>query len=92
MEDIWGIGLSANMFFYIMVSFGFVIGIMLMVSPESFESFHRSLQREYGLKVRLVPRIENTTIELIDKAIIKNRVMSGLVISVTAFILLLLYK
>jgi len=92
MGDTLGISVSANLFFYIMVSFGFFIGIILMVAPEAFDSLHKSLQREYGLKIRLIPRIENTSVDVIDRTIIKNRVMSGLAISVTAFILLLLYK
>jgi len=92
MEDMLGIGLSANMFFNIMVSFGFFIGIILMIAPEAFDSLNKSLQKEYGLKVRLVPRIEDATVDVIDKTIIKNRIMSGLIISVTAFALLLLYR
>ena len=92
MGDILGISVSANMFFYIMVSIGFFVGIILMVAPEAFDSLHKSLQREYGLKIRLVPKIENTSVDVIDRAIIKNRVMSGLIISVAAFVLLLLYK
>ena len=87
-----GITLSINMFFYIMVSFGFVIGIVLMVSPEAFESLNWAMQKEYGLKIRLVPKIENTTMDFIDKTIVRNRVTAGLVITVMAFVLLIVYK
>jgi len=39
---------SANMLFYIMVSTGFVIGIILMVAPEAFETLNKALNQEYG--------------------------------------------
>jgi len=39
MYRLLGIDASFNMFFYIMVSIGFVIGIILMVAPEAFSTF-----------------------------------------------------
>ena len=80
------------MFFHIMISFAFFVGVVLMVSPEAFEALNRALQKEYGLKTRLLPKIENTTINIIDKAVIKNRVFAGLSISVVSFVLLLIHK
>ena len=75
-----------------MVSFAFFVGIVLMVSPEAFEALNRALQKEYGLKTRLVPKLENTSIDVIDKALIKNRIIAGLIIAVCSFVLLLINK
>jgi len=92
MNDFYGFGVSAAMFFKIMVSFGFFIGITLMISPEAFEALHKKLQKEYGLKIRLIPRIEDKYVDVIDRAIVKNRIIAGLIIAITSFILLLIYN
>ncbi len=87
-----GIILSANMVFYIMVSFGFVVGIILMVSPEAFESLNKALQKEYGFKTQLLPKLESTVFNVIDKTVLKNQMVAGIMISVTAFALLMIYR
>ena len=92
MSDSYGIFVSMNMIFYLMVSFGFVIGIILMVAPEAFENLHKALQREYGLTVKLAPKFENTVFNAIDKAIVKHRKFTGVLLSITAFVLLIVYK
>ena len=56
---------------YILVSFGFFTGIVLMVSPEAFDALNRALSKEYGIKTRLVPKIELTAIHVLDKIITK---------------------
>lgn len=92
MVDFFGLEISAKLFFHLMVSIAFVVGIILMVSPEAFETLNRALQKEYGLKTRIMPSLENTSIDVVDKAVIKSRVVSGMVISIISFILLLIFK
>ena len=83
---------SYSMVFYILVSFSFFVGILLLVAPEAYEIFNRSLQKEYGLKIKLIPKLEEESISVVDKTLMKYRIGAGLMISITAFELLLLYK
>ncbi|MCK5179984.1 MAG: hypothetical protein KAR32_10680 [Candidatus Omnitrophica bacterium] len=83
---------SFNMIFYILVSFGFVVGIILMVAPTAYESLNDALQKEYGIKKRFIPKIEDTKIEAIDSICKKNTVITGMIISVVSFMLLLIFK
>ncbi len=83
---------SVSMIIYLLLSFTFFIGILLIVSQESFIALNKALQNEYGLKRRLTPKVEDTHIDVIDKFLIKHRVLAGLFISVCAFVLLLIYK
>ena len=83
---------SAEFFFYIMTSFAFFVGIMLIVSYRSFESFNASLQKEFGLKKRVAPKIEDTSNAFIDWIVSRYPLISGILISVIAFILLLVFK
>ena len=92
MLEVFGLDVSAKILIYIMISFSFFVGIILMVSQEAFSAFHKSLQKEYGLKRRLSPKIENTYIDFIDRVLMKYRVLAGMLISLTAFFLLLMYK
>ena len=92
MIEIFGLDVSSKVFFYIMVSFSFFVGIILMVSPEAFENLNHALRKEYGFKIKLVPFLENTFIDTVDKIIVKNRVIAGIIISVTAFALLIIFK
>jgi ABC-type phosphate transport system permease subunit len=79
-------------FILIMISFAFFVGIMLLVSQEAFDAFSRDLQKEYGVKKRFFPKIENSQYNFIDFVVLKYRFMAGIIISIAAFILLLLYK
>ena len=92
MIDIIGFQISAKFFFHIMVSFAFFVGVILMASPEAFATLNRALQKEYGIKTRLVPTLENTSIDVVDKAVIRSRVLGGMAIAVASFALLLLFK
>lgn len=83
---------SANMLFYIMVSIGFVIGIILMVAPEAFETLNKALNQEYGFKFRFFAKIENTSINDFDRFATRNSVIIGMVLSVVTFALLIIYK
>ena len=83
---------SFNMIFYIMVSLGFVVGIILMVAPKAFDSLNEALQKEYGIKKRFIPKIEDTKIEAVDDFCKKNTVIMGMIISIISFILLLIFK
>ncbi len=87
-----GLDNSAQMFFYIMISFSFVIGIILTVAPEAFEKLNQALQKEYGIKKRILPKLEDTKFDVIDKILIRKRAVAGVIISVLSFILLLIYK
>ena len=92
MSRILGLNESVNLVFYLLVSIGFVVGIILMVAPKAFESLNKALQKEYGLKKRILPQLEDTSIEVVDKMVKKNTVIYGMVISTISFILLLIYK
>lgn len=87
-----GLSESLSMIIYLMLSFAFFVGIMLLVSEESFRFFNTALEKEYGLKQRLIPGIENTQNKFIDFVILKYRMFSGLCIVIASFMLLLLYK
>ena len=52
----------------------------------------RALQKEYGLKRRLAPKLEDAHINFIDRVLMKYRVLAGMTICLASFFLLLLYK
>lgn len=83
---------SWNMIFYILVSIGFTIGIILMVAPKAFDTFNEALQREYGIKKRFIPKVEDTKVGDIDGLCRKNTVITGMLISILCFMLLLIFK
>ena len=87
-----GLDVSISMFFYIMVSIGFVIGIILMVAPEAYELLSKALNREYGLKHRFFRKIENDKFENLDRFATRHSVVIGMILSITTFILLIIYK
>lgn len=92
MTDILGLRLSLDLLFQLFLSISFFVGVILMVSPEGFEAFNKALQKEYGIKKRFIPKLEDTSVHVIDKTIIKHRIVAGMCISVMAFLLLLLTK
>ena len=92
MIEVMGLDLSARMFFIMMVSFSFFVGVFLMASPDAFKAIDKALQKEYGIKTRFVPHIENSYFDALDKFILKNRVKAGFFIAAFAFILLLVNK
>ena len=92
MLDFFGLAISTQTFFSIMVSLAFFVGIVLMISPEAFASLHKALQKEYGLKKRLIPGIEDTVFDAIDKFLVQNQFFAGLMIAVTSFVLLLVFR
>ncbi len=90
--DTEGIRISIDMVFYILVSFAFFSGILLMVSPEAFRLFDKSLRQEYGVKKRIIPYVENKTVYAFDEFLIKHGVISGMFLSISAFVLLLIFR
>ena len=42
MIEFLGLDISAKMFFYIMVSFSFFVGVFLMASPEAFKAIDKA--------------------------------------------------
>ena len=92
MYELLGLDVSIKFFSYLMLSLAFFIGIMLAVSQEAVEHFNTALKKEVGLKTRLIPQLENTEINFIDWIILKHSFFSGILISVTAFFLLLAEK
>jgi len=83
---------SINMIFYILVSISFVIGIILTAAPQAFEELNNALQREYGIKKRIIPGLEKTGISIVDKICKKHSVFIGMLISIISFFLLLIFK
>ena len=92
MASLFGLNEPLNLIFYMLVSIGFVVGIILMVAPKAFTSLHKALQKEYGITKRILPQLENASIEVVDKTVKKNTVVYGMVISIVSFILLLIFK
>lgn len=95
MFGVWELYGAVELIFYILVSLGFFVGIVLMVSPEAFDELNKALSKEYGIKTRLLPRIELKAIHVLDKVITKNRMhgmVVGFIISVVAFVLILTYR
>lgn len=76
----------------ILLSLAFFVGIMLIVSQEAFILFNKALSKEMGIRKRYLPRLENKNYPYIDLLILKYPLIAGLVIAVTAFILLLVYR
>ena len=92
MLEVFGVDISARMLIYLFLCFAFFVGIILMVSQEAFGAFHKALQKEYGIKRRLAPKLEDTEFDIIDQVLMKYRVFAGMLICLTSFFLLLLYK
>jgi len=92
MLEMLGIIDAVEFFIYLMLAFAFFVGILLVVSEEAFSMFNKELQKEYGLKKRLFPKIEDSWYDFIDFLMLKYRFLSGLLISIIAFLLLLVYK
>ena len=92
MFDIFGLEISTRLIFQILVSLAFLGGIILMISGEAFQTLHRAFQKEFGLRKRLIPKIENTSFDIVDRILMKNRFAAGLIITVVSFVLLLVNK
>lgn len=92
MVEIFEFNVCAKIIFTLMVSLSFFIGIILLVAPEAYQALNKSLQKEYGLKVRLLPKIENSANFSIDQTVVKYRVFTGLLIAVTSFLLLIIFR
>ena len=92
MFEILGIEASIKMIIYLMLSFSFFVGIMLIISQEAFQHFNEALQKEYGIKTRILPNVEDKRVHLVDKLVLKYRIWAGIVITIAAFILLMIFK
>ena len=88
MLDMMGIIDAAQFFIFMMLSFAFFVGILLLVSHEAFSMFNKDLQKEYGVKKRFFPKIEDSWYGFVDFLLLKYRFVSGLFIAIIAFILL----
>lgn len=87
--DLWEFARVINS---LLLSFAFFVGIMLLVSRNAFTQFDSALQKEYGLKYQLLPKLEQPKIQFVDWLLLRYRFFSGLLISISAFILLLLSR
>ena len=92
MINILELGGSVKMMVYLLLSLSFFIGILLMISQESFSALHKVLQEEYGIKKKLVPMMEDVYIDVVDKFLVRNRLWAGLFIAIASFTLLLINK
>jgi len=92
MLDFFILKLTTQKIFNIMVSFSFFIGIILIISPKAFYTLNKTFQREYGIRKRVLRKLEDVKIDVIDKMVIKNRIIAGLIISVVSFVLLLVHR
>lgn len=92
MNDNFGIRASINIIFYLVISFGFFTGIILMVSREAFDTLNKAVRKEYGLKTKILPKLEGETFDAVDKFVLKNSKLLGLIVTIACFLLLLFYK
>ena len=92
MIELFGLDVSLQFLVYLMLSFSFFIGIILLVSPNAFDALNTALQKEYGIKRRLAPKVEDSRIDFVDRILLKYRTLAGLLIALSAFALLILYK
>jgi len=92
MLELLGVSESIEFVAYIMLSLAFFVGIMLTISQEAFEHFNAALQKEYGIRKKLMPKLENTKTNFVDWIVLKYRFFFGILITVAAFVLLLMYK
>jgi hypothetical protein len=93
MEILYSITASSfNLMFYLLVSVGFVVGLILMVAPQAYDAFNIALQKEYGIKKRFIPKIEDAKNEALDAACKENRVIAGMLLCIVSFVLLLIFK
>ena len=91
MESFLEVVVASKLFFNIMVSFAFFIGIILMAAPEAFQSVDNAMKKEYGIKKRLVPKLEDASVDAVDKFVIRNRVVFGVLIAIASFSLLIIF-
>ncbi len=92
MVEIFSLDISLKFLFKLMLSLAFFVGILLMVSQEAMQVFHKNLQKEFGLKRRIAPKLEDDASDIVDRVLIKYRVLAGLLIAMCSFFLLLIYK
>ncbi len=92
MAEQLGLWEALHVFMLVMLSFAFFVGILLVVSQDAFDNFNKELQKEYGIKKRFFPKIEDSWYDFIDYLMLKNRLITGLAIAITAFLLLLFFR
>jgi len=88
----WMLTDSMQMIVYLMLSLAFFVGIMLVVSQEAFHHFNDALRKEYGIRQRFFRKLEDNEFHFVDWLILRYRLLAGILISVSAFVLLLIYK
>ena len=91
MADLISVAVASKTFFHIMISFAFFIGIILAVAPGAFDSLNQAMQKEYGIKKRIAPQLEDPSFDT-DKYIMRVRVIVGPTIAIVSFLLLLFAK
>ncbi|MFP4473600.1 MAG: hypothetical protein ACLFPX_07040 [Candidatus Omnitrophota bacterium] len=95
MGNFWvdlGLNDSWQLIVEIMLCMTFFIGIMLVVSAESVTILNRDFQKEIGFRKRFFPKLEDAKESPIDRAILQRPFWFGILIAVTSFLLLLLYR
>jgi len=88
----WGLIDAGRFLWNLMLALAFFIGIFLIVSREAVECLNRDCQREFGWRKYVLYELEGRRFGFIDAFVLKYPIWVGLVISVTAFILLLVNR
>jgi len=92
-EILWfSLETSFHMIFYIMISIGFAVGIIIVVAPNAFEILNKSLNKEYGFRFRFFKKIEDSKLGSLERLVAKHSVIVGTILSVITFALLIIYK
>ena len=92
MVDKFGLIESMEIFFNLMISLSFFVGIMLVVSTEAFDHFNCALQKEFGIRKKIIPSVEDSANHFVDWLILKYPFFAGIFISVASFALMMVYK
>ena len=87
-----GILAAGDFLWDLMLSLSFFIGIFLIVSREAVECLNKDFQRELGWRKYVITQLEGKKFMFIDAFVLKYPVWIGLLISVTAFMLLLSHR
>jgi hypothetical protein len=90
MSDPYGLMLSVKVIFKILVTFGFLVGTLMSSSLENFQKFRQIVEQEYGIKKKIIPKIETKCSDVVDRIVLRNRVIFGVIISAASFLLLLI--
>ncbi|MDD4956933.1 MAG: hypothetical protein PHH49_06300 [Candidatus Omnitrophica bacterium] len=81
--------LYKDLLYYVGITVLFIIGLLLLVvNPQSLKTTNEILaEREYGIKKKIIPILEEKKIRVIDEFVLGYRPLLGVIFTITAFVL-----